>query len=145
MISMTTVGRVTKDFELKEGSNNGIVYVNFSIAVNGGYGDKKTTTYFDCTAFDFEARRLVKASVKKGSLIQVTGDFSVSEYHRNDGSGTGYSLRLHVLKWAYIPGTSGNKDANGGNTTTAAQAIETSQDGYVPVITATIDDDDLPF
>jgi len=104
MMTITTIGRITKDVELKTSKPNGCVYVNFSLAVNEGYGDKQKTTFFECTVFGADAERLVKAKAKKGSLIQVAGKFGTSEFNRNDGS-QGYSLKITVLAWNYIPGT----------------------------------------
>ena len=144
MMTLTCVGRPTKDLELKKGPT-GADYVNFSIAVNGGYGDNAKPTYFDCTAFDFEARRLIKAKVRKGSLLQVCGDFSTAEYDRKEGKGKGLSLRLNIHTWAYIPGASNNKEVTGENGSGDAAPNQDAppQSDFVPV--GSIDDDDLPF
>lgn len=114
MTTITTIGRITRDFELKTGEKSGCVYANFSLAVNEGYGDSQKATYFECTAFGADAERLVKAKAKKGSLIQVTGKFSTSEFVRTNGD-PGYSLKIIVLAWDYIPVGSSKKDSNGDN------------------------------
>jgi len=111
MTTITTIGRITKDLELKT-SEKGCTYVNFSLAVNDGYNQK--AMYYECTVFGVDAERLVKAKAKKGSLLQVTGKFGTSEFTRNNGE-PGYSLKITVLAWSYIPGANGQKDANGGN------------------------------
>jgi len=113
MTIITTIGRITKDLEMKK-SEKGTNYVNFSLAVNDGFGENQKVMYFECTVFNGDAERLIKAKAKKGSLLQVNGKFGVSEFDRNDGT-PGYSLKLTDVKWSYIPGTNGQKDANGNN------------------------------
>jgi single-stranded DNA-binding protein len=55
MTTITTIGRITKDFELKQSERSDCKYANFSIAVNDGFGDNQTTMFFECTAFNAEA------------------------------------------------------------------------------------------
>ena len=114
MTTITTIGRITKDFELRKGEKNGCIYANFSLAVNEGFGENQKATFFDCVVFGADAERLIKAKAKKGSLIQVTGKFGTSAYINNSGKQS-YSLKITVLAWCYIPGTGGQKDANGNN------------------------------
>jgi len=119
MTTITTIGRITKDFELKKSDKSGCVYANFSIAVNDGYGEKQKATYFECTVFGTDAERLIKAKARKGSLIQVAGKFGTSEFNRANGE-VGYSLKITVLAWSYIPGSNGQKDNNSGNSSNGA-------------------------
>jgi len=153
MMTITTNGRITKDVELKTSEKNGCAYVNFSLAVNEGYGDKQKTTFFECTVFGADAERLVKAKAKKGSLIQVTGKFGTSEFSRNNGS-QGYSLKITVLAWSYIPGTNTQKDTNNGNGTNGTNdgsaqtpvqnaAVNQVEGDYIGI--TNLDEDDLPF
>ena len=114
MTSVTTIGRITKNVELKTGEKSGCKYVNFNLAVNDGFGEQKTVLYFECTVFGQDAERLIKAKAQKGSMIQVTGKLGVSEFTRSNGD-PGYSLKLTVLAWNYIPMSSGQKETNGGN------------------------------
>ena len=113
MTTITTIGRITKDFKLMK-SEGGCVYANFNLAVNEGVGENKKTMYFECTVFGTDAERLIKAKAKKGSLIHVTGKFGVSEFTRKNGE-FGYSLKLTVLSWSYIPVSNGQNNANGNN------------------------------
>jgi len=126
MTTITTIGRITKDVELKKSEKSGCVYANFSLAVNEGIGETQKTMFFECTVFGADAERLIKAKAKKGSLIQVTGKFSVADYVSETTGKSGYNLKLTVLAWSYIPGSNGNgkKDENGetnGNGTDGAE------------------------
>ena len=120
MMLFSANGRIVRDFELKKSEKSGCVYVNFSLAVNEGFGEKQKTTYFECTAFGPVAERLVKAKAKKGSLIHVGGEFGTSEFTRNNGE-PGYSLKITVHSWSYVPvaNANGQKDASGTNGTGA--------------------------
>jgi len=157
MTTITTIGRITKDFELKKGEKSGCVYANFSLAVNDGFDGGQKTLYYECTVFGADAERLIKAKARKGSLLQVTGKFGVSEFTRNNGE-SGYSLKITVLAWSYIPGANGQKDANGetgnndannangnGNSQAPAQNQEAHHpEGDFNGVT-NLDDDDMPL
>jgi len=154
MTTITTIGRITKDFELKQSERSDCKYANFSIVVNDGFGDNQTTRFFECIAFNADAERLIKAKAKKGSLIQVTGNFSTKDYTRKNGE-PGYSLKIAVHAWAYIPGTGGqtkpneNSENNESSNTSSAQAPDggyepyPADDDYVEM--TNFDNDDLPF
>ena len=106
-MKLITIGRVTADFELREGSKGG-TYTKFSLAVPKGFGEKKHTVFLDVTAFQAEAKRLEAAKVKKGSQIQIVGDLDVVEFTRKDKS-KGMSLEVRLLDWSYVSGGKNNE------------------------------------
>lgn len=106
-MKLITIGRVTADFELREGSKGG-TYTKFSLAVPKGFGEKKHTVFLDVTAFQGEAKRLEAAKVKKGSQIQIVGDLDVVEFTRKDKS-KGMSLEVRLLDWSYVSGGKNNE------------------------------------
>ena len=112
MTTINAIGRITKDFELKKSEKSDCIYANFSLAVNEGFGKNQKAMYFECTVFGADAERLIKAKAKKGSLIQVTGKFSVANYHNEATGKSGYNLKIAVHGWSYIPGSNCKKDAN---------------------------------
>lgn len=152
MTTITTIGRVTKDFELRKGEKSGCIYVNFSLAVKEGRGSKQKTVFYNCTAFGQVAELLVNAKAKKGSLIHVTGEFGTSEFTRDDGT-LGYGLKITVLAWSYIPGANAgqknadNKNENngtdGGNTQTPSPGPEANHHDYNGV--TDLDIEDMPL
>jgi single-stranded DNA-binding protein len=98
--------------------------------------------FFECTVFGPVAERLVKAKAKRGSLIQVTGEFGTQEFTRNNGE-PGYSLRITVLAWGYIPGSnSGQKDASGSNGNGVPISEEASEDNHSEDYNGTMNLDD---
>lgn len=106
-MKLITIGRVTVDIKLREGSKGG-TYTKFSLAVPKGFGEKKHTVFLDVTAFHAEAKRLEAAKVKKGSQIQIVGDLDVVEFTRKDKS-KGMSLEVRLLDWSYVSGGKNNE------------------------------------
>ena len=80
-VTITTIGRVTADLELKTSQNGkNTKYIQFGFAVNKGYGDDTHANFYSCVLYGEAAQRMMDAKVKKGSLIQIVGHIC------NDGS-----------------------------------------------------------
>ena len=84
MAQTYVIGRVTADLELKT-SINKHPYVRFDIAENIGSKEHRRTQYLQICAMGDDAERLVRARVKKGSLIWVSGSLELEVYTRRDG------------------------------------------------------------
>jgi single-strand DNA-binding protein len=83
---MTIIGRVTRDAEVRNLSNNKSV-VSFSVAVNHDYKAKNgkrvtQTEFFDC-AYWFSTG--VAQYLTKGSLVELAGRVSARAWMGNDG------------------------------------------------------------
>jgi len=114
--TISTMGRVTADLELLTSQNGkGTTYIQFNIAVNKGYGENEHTNFFQCILFGHAAERIIKAGVKKGSLITVAGDLDLVEFTRRDSS-KGLMPKITLYDWAYAPTnrskTDGEANAN---------------------------------
>ncbi len=132
---LTTTGRVTADLELKTSTKN-IPYVSFSIAVNKGKKEDQKTTFYKCVVFREEAEKIVKAGVKKGSLLAVSGEFEMSEYEsKTRGMVTEPKITIHYWKYLFAGGA---KQDNNYSASTDSQDIP---DGYEPIDC----DDELPL
>lgn len=79
MISITAVGRLTADVELRK-SSKGTLFGSFDLAVSKGFGEKQHTVYLNCMCFGSAAERMSNANVKKESLIMITGDLDFVEF-----------------------------------------------------------------
>lgn len=64
----------------------------FSVAVSSGYGDKKTTTWANCTLFGKRADAL-QQYVQKGQQVGVSGEVTMREWTDKEG---GKRLNLEV-------------------------------------------------
>lgn len=66
----TAVGRLTRDPETKNFGESAVT--RFSIAVDEGFGDKKKTHFYNCSAWN-KLGANVQQFTKKGSLVLVEG------------------------------------------------------------------------
>lgn len=77
------IGNLGKDATIKF-SQTGKAVCNFSIALNQGSGDKKTTLWLGVVCFDKTAERA--AELKKGGRCLVVGRIEQDEYLDKDGN-----------------------------------------------------------
>lgn len=83
---MNITGRVTADAQVRNVSDSKTV-VNFSVAINDSYRNKKgerieQTTYFDC-AYWLSAN--VARTLTKGAVVELTGRVSARAWTGNNG------------------------------------------------------------
>jgi single-strand DNA-binding protein len=73
------IGNLTKDPTISQGKDKD--YCLFSVAVNNGYGDKQTTDFYFCKAYDKLAQNLCDY-MRKGDRVLVEGQM---RSYRKDG------------------------------------------------------------
>ena len=127
MISTQAIGRLGKDAEVKEVSGKKVI--NFSIAVDTGYGDKKKTIWLECGKWGDNTA--VAQYLVKGSQVHVSGEPSLREWESNGKSGVSFQLNVQQITLV------GGKSEGG-----AAPAQQTAS-SYVPPTDAEIEQ--LPF
>lgn len=93
-------GRLTADVQLRYGSANQTAVAKFCLAVDDGYGDKKTTSFINCVAFGKTAEN-IEMSVGKGCRIGVEGRLKSGSYTKDDGTKV-YTLDVYVDKADFI-------------------------------------------
>jgi len=142
---MNITGRVTKDAQVRTLSDSRQV-VNFSVAINESYKNKKgdrveQTTFFEC-AYWISPR--VAEWLTKGTVVELTGMVSARAWTGNDGeprAGLNFNtsnIKLH----------GGGKKSEGAQTVYNAQAVQTGQNavqGESKKFTAKEPEDDVPF
>ena len=79
MKNITIAGRVTKNAENRR-TQNGDNITGFSVAVDDGFGQNKSTIFFDCSMFGNRGEKL-SGMLTKGTPVTVSGDFSTREYN----------------------------------------------------------------
>lgn len=73
MYSLTMItGRLTRDPQEGKATGSGAVPVDFTVAVEEGFGDRKSVHYYNCTAWNKLGANVLKFQ-KKGSLVHVVG------------------------------------------------------------------------
>ena len=78
MLSLMIAGNTGKDAEYKTTSNS--EFCSFSVAVNVGYGDNKTTQWVEVTKWGKGSQGL-SGILRKGSRVAVTGELSMREHN----------------------------------------------------------------
>ena len=125
--------RLAKDAETRF-LPTGDAIVNFSCAVDSGYGEKKKTTWPNCAIFGKRGEAVAHYLVK-GTQVAISGELTNREYTDKDGNKR-YSLDVRVNDLTLI---GGKKDASG-DTPVAKQRTSNQTDSF-----ADMDDDIIPF
>jgi single-strand DNA-binding protein len=68
--------------------------LQFSFALNSGYGDKQVTTWLNCSLFGKRAQTLAPM-LAKGNKVGITGELTNRPYIAKDGSEK-HSLELRI-------------------------------------------------
>ena len=71
-------GRLGKDPELRR-TGEGDPVLSFSVAVDDGYGERKSTMWFDCSVWGKRAGAL-EPHLSKGSAVAISGDLGKREH-----------------------------------------------------------------
>lgn len=79
MLNLTLAGSLGRDAEYKEGQN-GKGRCQFSVAVNVGYGENRSTIWVDVTRWGEGSMGLANL-LRKGSKVAVTGEMSLREHN----------------------------------------------------------------
>jgi single-strand DNA-binding protein len=95
-------GGLGRDAELK-GLPSGKYVLEFSIAVNSGYGDNKKTYWWKCKMFGDRAVKLAE-HFTKGTKLMIEGVPELREYEAKDGSGKRISPEIFVTDFEFIGG-----------------------------------------
>lgn len=110
MAQIFVFGRVTADLILKESVNQN-PYICFNLAENIGFGEHRRTQYYQVWAWGADTSRLIKAGVKKKSLIWLTGSLELVDNTEKDGKTKTMTLKIALDNWGFVPtGQSGPPD-----------------------------------
>lgn len=78
MKTIVIAGRIGKDAELRR-TQDGTAVLNFTVAVDDGYGERKGTLWFDCSLFGKRGEAL-EPHLSKGNAVTVSGDLGKREH-----------------------------------------------------------------
>lgn len=118
------MGRLTKDPELRA-TNSGVSVATFSVAVDTGHGENKTTDFINCVAWRNTAE-FVSKYFTKGKMIILSGRISSRSYEDNNGHKK-YVTEVVANEVQFGEGKKQESDPN--------------EDGFTPLDI----DDDIPF
>ena len=134
----TAVGRLGQDAELRY-TPSGKSVASFSVAVNVGFGENKSTLWVRCNVWGKQAEGLAPY-LHKGDPVGISGELSNREYKDKEGQ-TKTSLEVNVRDVALLG------QRREGQQQKPSQHQQDKQDGYAPKESRNepFDDSDLPF
>lgn len=103
----TFTARLGADAELKHVGDSTVT--EFRCAVTSGYGKREQTTWARCAMWGKRGESVLPY-LKKGQQVAVSGEATLREYDRNDGT-NGYSLEVRVNDLTLVGGKSDNQQA----------------------------------
>lgn len=115
--SISFVGKLGKDSERQSYAKG--QFLKFSVAENVGWGDKKTTNWWNCTLFGKQAEGSLMDYLTKGAQVFIVGEVSFTQ--GNDGK-TYNNLTIKHIELI------GSKQSSGGGASQGNQ--QNSQQGY---------------
>lgn len=77
------IGRMTNDIELRQTQSSKTVGT-FTVAVDDGYGDKKTTDFIRCVAWEKTAE-FIHRNFGKGRMIVLAGKIKTRNWETDNG------------------------------------------------------------
>lgn len=83
MNKFLVTGNLVKDSELKFVPSTGMAVCKFTIANNEGWGEKKTVSYLNCTAFGKTAENIANYT-HKGSKVLIDGKIQIESYQNKE-------------------------------------------------------------
>ncbi len=119
-------GGLGRDAELKT-TANGKNVLEFSLAVNDGFGDHKKTYWWKCALFGDRATKLHQHFVK-GTKLLVEGKPALRQYEKSDGS-KGMSAEIFVTDFEFI---GGKKEGNSSHDNGPDFAPPADDDSSIP-------------
>jgi single-strand DNA-binding protein len=148
MNSITIIGRITKEPELKYTQNNK-KFVSFCVAVPKSNG-KNETSFIDCIVWEQSAEFLCR-NVHKGNQIGITGSLETRQYTDNQGNNRKVS-EIQVRNIDLIFGQNQNQTAEPAITQNAPVPPQASiasavaqEDAFLSDLDAIETDSDIPL
>ena len=132
MLNLMIAGNTGKDAEYKTTDKS--EFCSFSVAVNVGYGENKTTQWVDVTKWGKGAQGL-SGILRKGSKVAVSGEMSLREH----GGKTYVQVRADTVTILSTPEVSGADRDRQHRDNLSKPATQPSGGGYDDL------DDRIPF
>ena len=154
MNSVTLIGRLTKDPELRYLPNGGTAVCNFSLAVDKDLSKEKkqqmesqgkyTADFINIVVWGKQGENCANY-LAKGRLVAIQGRIQTGSYNANDGSKR-YTFdivaeKTEFLEWGDKNAPQGNNiDNNSSSNNMNQESNDFGGDGFHPV-----DEDEIPF
>lgn len=136
--SISFVGRLGADSELKHVGEQTVL--EFRVANNVGFGDKKTTNWFRCNLWGRRGQS-IESYLTKGKQVFVTGELALRPYTNRDGVEQ-ISSDINVTNVDFISGADNAAPGGGGQMASAGVAAPAAP-AVAPQTPES--EDDMPF
>lgn len=128
-------GRTTKDIEMRYSQGeNSMAIGRFSIAIDSGYGDKKKTSFFNCTIFGKQAEAFERY-VPKGTKVLLECEANQNQYTDKNGNKVN-SVDFIVKSFEFCESKS--------QSNSQPQPAPSNSDGFMSIPDG-LEDEGLPF
>ena len=98
--NITVFGRLGRDAEQKF-TPSGSAVLEFSVAEDVGFGDKKVTNWWKCAVWGKQAEGALVGYLKKGQQVVVFGEVTQREYDAKEGyKKISIELRVNAVQLA---------------------------------------------
>ena len=84
MNKLIAVGRIGRDAETRY-TQSGTAVASFPVAVDVGYGDNKTTQWYNCALFGKRAEGGLIQYLTKGAQVAIEGSPKLNQYTTKEG------------------------------------------------------------
>lgn len=134
-------GRTTADIELRT-TPGGKSVVNFTLAVNEGFGDKQKTNFIDCVAWQKQAE-VASQYVRKGDRVNIVGRLQTRIYEKD---GRKVKITEVIADEIEFIESKRSESAGGTGSTPAGGEVQRVPDAYTEAPKfEEIPDEELPF
>ena len=138
MNKIMLVGRLSRDVELAYTQKEQKPVAKFGLAVDNGYGDNKSTDFFNVTVFGKQAENADKY-LAKGRQIALCGRVHINQYEK-DGQKRSYT-EVIAEQIDYIGGNNNSESKNAPKSEAPKNEAPMRQpDGFLQM-----EDEDIPF
>lgn len=120
MNTVNIMGRLTRDAEIRA-TQTGKSVASFTIAVDSGYGEKKTANFIPCVAWEKTAEFISKY-FGKGDMIAITGELRSRSYEKDGQKRTAVEILVSNVDFC-----GGKKESS-----SAPKFVEIEDDGELP-------------
>lgn len=97
---ITLLGRCGNDPEQRF-TPSGVAVTTFSLAVDKGFGEKRTTLWFRVTGWRTDAENMTKL-ITKGAVVLVVGELEEPRTYQDKQGNTRVSLEVTARSWRLV-------------------------------------------
>lgn len=135
--NITIFGRLGRDSDQRF-TGAGLAVLEFSVAEDVGFGDKKVTNWWKCSLWGKQAEGPLAGFLKKGQQVVVFGEVTQREFEKDGQKRLSMEIRVNAVQLA------GGKEQGQQSAPAPKQNASTGRPAYNPKPVDEFEDD-IPF